>query len=165
MVRLREKWSQWVVLYLIWLMLNQSLAPDVLMVGAVAALLIVLLLGGMLSPLSGLRLTPRGLTATLRFLLYFLQELVKANLKLAAIVISPKLPINPGIVRVRTRLKSPMGRLLLANSITLTPGTLTVEVVDEWLYIHCVTVEATDLETATAQIVAGFETHLEVMYG
>jgi multicomponent Na+:H+ antiporter subunit E len=58
-----------------------------------------------------------------------------------------------------------MGRLMLANSITLTPGTLTVEIKDECLYVHCVTVESTDTEQATTQISAGFESYLEVIYG
>jgi multicomponent Na+:H+ antiporter subunit E len=66
---------------------------------------------------------------------------------------------------VRTRLKSRMGRLLLASSITLTPGTLTVELQDEWLYVHWVRVDHDDIEGATASIVAGFERYLEVMYG
>jgi multicomponent Na+:H+ antiporter subunit E len=80
-------------------------------------------------------------------------------------VLSPALPLNPGIVKVRTRLKSRMGRLLLANSITLTPGTLTVDIDGEWLYIHWVTVASADIEAATAAIVSGFEGYLEVMYG
>lgn len=54
---------------------------------------------------------------------------------------------------------------MLANSITLTPGTLTMEIDGEWLYVHCVTLESTDIDEATAQIVAGFESYLEVMYG
>ena len=89
----------------------------------------------------------------------------KSNLNLARIVLSPSLPLQPGIVKVRTRPKSRMGRLLLANSITLTPGTLTVEMLDEWLYIHWVTTESGDVEAATAAIVSGFEAYLEVMYG
>ena len=90
---------------------------------------------------------------------------MKANLTLAKIVLSPSLPINPGFVKVRTTLKSPMGRLLLANSITLTPGTLTVEMEGEWLYVHWVTMDAQDIDGATARIVSGFERYLEVMYG
>jgi multicomponent Na+:H+ antiporter subunit E len=58
-----------------------------------------------------------------------------------------------------------MGRLLLANSITLTPGTLTVDLDGDWLYIHWVRVESVDIDRATAEIVAGFERYLEVMYG
>lgn len=153
------------VLIVFWLLLNGSLAPDVLVVGIAVSLIIALLLRGGTSFLSGFNATPRAVGAAVVYLLYFLKELVKANLKLAAIVLSPSLPVRPGIVKVRTRLKSPMGRLLLANSITLTPGTLTVELDGEWLYIHWVTVESTDIEAATADIVAGFERYLEVMYG
>jgi len=91
--------------------------------------------------------------------------MIKSNIRLATVVLDPALPINPGIVKVRTKLKRPMARLLLANSITLTPGTLTLELEGEWLYIHWVTVDSTDIEAATESIVAGFERYLEVMYG
>jgi multicomponent Na+:H+ antiporter subunit E len=90
---------------------------------------------------------------------------VRSNLRLAAIVLSPDLPVDPGIVKIRTELKSRMGRLMLANSITLTPGTLTVEVDGEWLYVHCVTVGASDVDGATREIAAEFERHLKVIYG
>jgi multicomponent Na+:H+ antiporter subunit E len=148
-----------------WLWLNGSLAGDVFIVGVVSALIIALLFRGGLAVFSNLKPTPRALGFTILYILFFIKELVKSNISLAAIVLSPRLPINPGIVKVRTRLKSPMGRLLLANSITLTPGTLTVELEGEWLYIHWVTVDSTDIEGATASIVAGFEHYLEVMYG
>jgi multicomponent Na+:H+ antiporter subunit E len=55
--------------------------------------------------------------------------------------------------------------MMLANAITMTPGTLTVELRDEWLYIHWVTVESLDVEGATVNIVSRFERYLEVMYG
>ena len=68
-------------------------------------------------------------------------------------------------MRVRTSLKNPIARLLLANSITLTPGTLSVEMKGEWLYVHWVVAESTEAEAATRAIAAGFERYLEVMYG
>ena len=105
------------------------------------------------------------MVAGVLFYAYFFRKLVQSNLRLAAIVLSPNLPVNPGIIKVRTRLKSRMGRLMLANSITLTPGTLTVELDGEWLYVHCVTVGALDTESATEELVSGFERYLEVMYG
>jgi len=152
-------------LFVFWVLLNASLEQDVLLAGVFAALVIALLFRNSFSLFSEFRATPRAFGAALLYVGYFLAELVKSNLKLAAIVLSPALPLKPGIVKVRTRLKSRMGRMLLANSITLTPGTLTVELAGEWLYIHWVTVEATDIEAATASIVSGFERYLEVMYG
>ena len=163
--KLRDTAVLFVTLMLFWLMLSGKLDTDVLIVGAVASLIIALLYRDGLSFFTEFRFTPRAIVAGFRYYGYFLRELFKSNLKMAAIVLSPSLPITPGIVKVRTRLKSRMGRLMLANSITLTPGTLTVEMAGEWLYIHCVTLGATDIEAATAEIVSGFESYLEVMYG
>lgn len=152
-------------LLLFWVMLNGTLAADTLIIGVVASFTIALLFRDSLSFFTEFRATPQAFVAGMLYYGYFFKELIKSNFKLTAIVLSPSLPIKPGIVKVRTRLKSRMGRLMLANSITLTPGTLTVEVDGEWLYVHWVTVESTDIETATAKIVAGFEHYLEVMYG
>jgi multicomponent Na+:H+ antiporter subunit E len=153
------------LLLMFWVLLNGSLAPDVLLVGAIAALIIGWLFSRQLAVVTEFRGTTQAFIATARYLAYLLKELVKSNLRLAGIVLSPALPLNPGIVKTRTRLKSRMGRLLLANSITMTPGTLSVDLDGEWLYVHWVTVESSDIDAATASIVAGFEQHLEVMYG
>lgn len=152
-------------LFLFWVLLNGTLAADTLITGVLVAMAIALLFRNGLSFFTEFRATPQAFVAGFLYYGYFFKELVKSNLKLAGIVLSPSLPINPGIVKVRTRLKSRMGRLMLANSITLTPGTLTVELDGEWLYVHCVTMESADVEAATAEIVAGFERYLEVMYG
>lgn len=77
----------------------------------------------------------------------------------------PTIPINPGVVEVKTKLKSPVARLILANSITLTPGTLTVDIKDETLLVHWIDVKSTDLEKTTKYIAASFEKYLEVIYG
>ncbi len=152
-------------LLLFWLMLQGSLARDVLIVGSLVSFAIALLYRDGLSFFTEFRATPQAFIAGFRYYGYFFKELIISNIKLAAIVLSPSLPINPGIVKVRTKLKSRVGRLMLANSITLTPGTLTVELEGEWIYVHWVTVDSTDVEAATKEIVAGFERYLEVMYG
>lgn len=154
-----------VALFLFWVLLNGSLAGDVLIVGAVASALIAIFFRGHLGWFSELRLTPKALATTIAYVFYYLKELVKSNVNVAAIVLSPALPVKPGIVTVRTKLKSSMGRMLLANSITLTPGTLTVDIDGDELHIHWVTVDSPDIEGATQAIVAGFERYLEVMYG
>jgi multicomponent Na+:H+ antiporter subunit E len=79
----------------------------------------------------------RFLRATV-FLPWLLVAVVRANLAMAVVVLDPRLPIDPAVVRI----PAPQGRLaraLLANSITLTPGTLTVEVTDEELVVHALT--------------------------
>jgi multicomponent Na+:H+ antiporter subunit E len=162
---LRNRAVLFVTLLLFWIMLNGTMAADSLIIGILVSFSITLLFCSGLSFFTEFRATPQAFVAGVFYYIYFFKELVKSNFKLAAIVLSPSLPIKPGIVKVRTRLKSRMGRLMLANSITLTPGTLTVELDGEWIYVHCVTVEATDIDEVTAKIVAGFESYLEVMYG
>ena len=152
-------------LLLFWILLNGSLANQVLLIGVIASALIAVFFRGHLAWFSELRMTPRALLTTVAYIFYYLKELINSNLNVAAIVLSPGLPVNPGIVTVRTKLKSSMGRMLLANSITLTPGTLTVDLDGEFLHIHWVTVDSPDIEAATQSIVAGFEKYLEVMYG
>ena len=88
--------------------------------------------------------------------------IVKANFDVAYRLLHPDLPIRPGIVKVRSSLKSPSALTALANSITLTPGTLTVGVTEDGvLYVHCIWVDSTDVEEATRRIVRPFERFIQ----
>ena len=92
-------------------------------------------------------------------MLIFAWECFKANIDVAYRVIHPDMPINPGIVKVKTSLKSETGLTFLANSITLTPGTLTVDIDKEngSLYVHWIDVKNKDVKGATEKIVKKFE--------
>ena len=73
-------------------------------------------------------------------------------------ILHPRLPIRPGIVKIRTTLRSTTARTVLANAITLTPGTLTVEFVDGGcLYVHWINVRTTDPEEAKERIAGPLE--------
>ncbi|CDF59387.1 cation antiporter [Thermobrachium celere DSM 8682] len=63
---------------------------------------------------------------------------------MARIVITPSLPISPKIYEVKTELKSNIAKALLANSITLTPGTISVDLDEDTIYIHVVEGEKVD---------------------
>lgn len=146
---------------LVWLLLSASLDPVELGVGVLAAGLVTLLTGQRAAVFSGLSVGPMALLGMLRYLGVFFVALVKANIDLAARVLNPALPIRPAVVEVETRIKSRLGRLLLANSITLTPGTLSIDYVGDRLLVHWVYCPpGTDIESATRDIAAGFESHL-----
>jgi len=100
------------------------------------------------------------------YLPVFLWEIIKANLDVAYRVLHPDLPINPGIVRVKTILKSDTALTFLANSITLTPGTMSVDIDKDngILYIHWINVRAKDAESATKIIVQRFEKILKKIF-
>jgi multicomponent Na+:H+ antiporter subunit E len=163
--RRRDNISLFFTLLLFWVLLSGSLDADVLFIGALVSAIISKILSSGLSFFTELRFSPAALIAGFKYYGYFFRELVRSNLRMAVIVLTPSLPIRPAIVRVRTKLKSRMGRLMLANSITLTPGTLTVDMDGEWLYVHCVSLDDADVEAATREIVSGFEYYLEIMYG
>jgi multicomponent Na+:H+ antiporter subunit E len=90
--------------------------------------------------------------------------LIKSNFDIARRVISPKLPINPGIVKFETKLTNGFARLVLANSITLTPGTLTMDVINNKFYVHWIDVKSDDPEVVYREIAEPFEKILIKIY-
>ena len=95
---------------------------------------------GAIGPGTALQLAPK----ILAYLVAVLVELVRANLKVAAIVLNPRLPLSPVFFAYSPPVRSPWGRVLLANSVTLTPGTLTVELDEETFLVHALTTEAAE---------------------
>jgi multicomponent Na+:H+ antiporter subunit E len=91
------------------------------------------------------------------YLFVFVRELIKSNLDVARRVISPSLPINPGIVKFKSKLPTEYSKMVLANSITLTPGTLSIDIIDDTFYIHWIDVKTTDPEKAYTEIAETFE--------
>jgi multicomponent Na+:H+ antiporter subunit E len=163
---LRAYTASAVLLFILWMLLVGTLDSQEILVGAIAALLVAALVQGPVRALTGCagRL-PKRLIYGLGYIPYLLWQILLANVDVARRVVSPRLPINPGIVRVRTRLESPLGRLILTSSITLTPGTLTVETDGGDLFIHWIDVTADGIEESTQRIVGGFERFLEVICG
>lgn len=153
------------LLFFCWLILNASLSYEYLISGAIAAVAVGLIFISDYPVFSELKLTPKAMLSIVVYCFVFLYELVKSNFDVAKRVISPTIRINPGIVAVKTSLKSKTGRLLLANTITLTPGTFTIDIQEDVLYIHWIDVAVADIEGATKAIVEKFEKHLEAIYG
>lgn len=75
------------------------------------------------------------------FFLYYIGvlivEIVKSNLQVMHLVLSDREVAEPVIIEYKTRLKTKIGRVILANSITLTPGTITISLEEDELIIHC----------------------------
>lgn len=150
---------------LIWVIANGTLAHDTLITGVVVTAAIALAFAAFSRVYGVIRWTPKVIANYLMYLVVFFIELSKANLNVMRLVFSPRITIEPGIVEIKTRLQSPIGRLALANSITLTPGTLVVDIKGDSLFIHWINISATDPVAATNAISARFEKYLEVIYG
>lgn len=95
---------------------------------------------------------------------YFLWTIVVANFRMARAVLSPLSKLNPAIVAVPLDLSDPIAITILANWITLTPGTLTIEVAEETntLYVH--TFQCADVAAFRAQIKDSFERRIMELY-
>lgn len=139
-----------------WLLLSGSFSFQEVIVGIGLAILLAILFGGVI-------LEPKKFFQVKRyfwFLVYvplFLWECFKANIDVAYRVLHPQLPIKPGIVKVKTTLKTEIAKTFLANSITMTPGTLTVDIRAGFLYVHWINVRSRDMGKATKFIVERFE--------
>lgn len=79
---------------------------------------------------------------------WLLWEIAKANWNVARIILKPSLPIKPRLMRIRASQKTDLAKVIYANSITLTPGTITLDVRDDKFLVHALSDEAAaDLDT------------------
>ena len=154
-----------IVLFLVWILLNNSFDPTLLIIGGIVSIAISSIFCSRCSVFNEIKFTPKSIFYFIAYFVVFFIELIKSNIDVAYRVLSPKLPINPGIVKVRTKLKSELGRMLLANSITLTPGTLSVDIKDEYIFVHWINITDIDTDVATKAIVSKFEKYLAEIYG
>ncbi len=84
-------------------------------------------------------LDPRTAGLYLRYLFHLMGAILVANIQVAVLVLNPRMPISPGMVRFARPLKKDLNRVILANSITLTPGTLTVLAEGDDFMVHALT--------------------------
>jgi multicomponent Na+:H+ antiporter subunit E len=150
--------------FLLWLAVTWTFDPASIAVGAVIAVTTGFALRHTSLAESRMLLFPQRLFWALVYVPVLFLYVVRANFDVAYRVLHPKLPIRPGIIRVRTSLKSPSARVLLANSITLTPGTFSIDLVDDRLYIHRIYVPKQDPEAKTQAELAHFETFIRRIF-
>jgi len=118
-------------LFLVWLILSESTLPMHVGLGFVAAFVVAWLNTDRVA-------TPR-VVRRLRSVWYFIWligRILHSGVHLSKLILHPALPIDPKVIRYRTQWPGNSGIVLLGNSITLTPGTITVEVNDRELLIH-----------------------------
>jgi len=165
--RERAKAFAWllVITFSLWLVLSSTLKVPELIVGG-AICVTVSFFGARVY--SKLGLPPLGIKRILFFLVYIIVlfwEILRANFDVAYRVLHPRMPIRPGIVVIKTSLKSDIAKLVLANSITLTPGTFTLDIIGDNLLIHWINVKTEDVESATRMVGERFEKYLRVIFG
>jgi len=146
------------------MLITLNLALSNIIVGLVAALITALVFGSQFKLNWKKFYNPLRYIWLLIYIIVFVWECIKANFDVAFRVLSPKMPIKPGIVKVRTKLKTSFARVILANSITMTPGTITVDVIDDDLFIHWIYVSSKDSKIYTKKIIGRFEKLLKRIF-
>jgi len=156
--------------FIIWVVLTWPFADgrvdvQVITAGVIAAFLASVLFHRTFADGYRIFISPVRAFWFLVYLPVFFYYVIKANLDVVYRALHPKMPIKPGIIKVKTSLKTDSGITALANSITLTPGTLTVDVTqDGYLYVHWINVKSTEVEQASEYIVRRFEWFLKKIF-
>ncbi len=154
--------------FAIWLILAWSFDIQIVVAGVIASAVVAVLFHEVLPKEYRIFISPVRIFWALVYLPVFFYYVVKANFDVVYRALHPKMPINPGIVKIKTNLKTDSGITALANSITLTPGTLTVDLArhreENFLYVHWINVKSSDVEQATRIIARRFEWFIERIF-
>ena len=149
--------TDFVLLFVLWLLFTWSLSLQDVIAGLILSLIIASISSKLFSIKHTRLLNPFRMFWFLLYIPYFLWYLVIANFDVAYRVLHPNLPIRPGIIKFKTTLVSPLAKTVLANSITLTPGTMTVDSIGEYMYIHWINVKGEREEEWYRHVAGRFE--------
>lgn len=118
---------------------------EIALIGAGAVGLIMLYSKSLLfSPEETTLFSPGKILLFVKFIFVMLIEIIKSNWQVAKIVLSPSLPISPSFVKVKKTFEKDFDKVIFGNSVTLTPGTLTVDIDEEGFLVHALTKEAAE---------------------
>jgi len=135
-------------LLVFWLLVSARLDYQHLAVGAAFSFLITLFWREFLMNIEQRKdVLPYKVLFSRKSLVYFLSllvEIVKANINIARIVLDPRLPISPVVITMHTSLSRDLTKVMYANSITLTPGTISMGLTGDKLVVHCLTQEGAE---------------------
>lgn len=124
--------------FLVWIVFNGRLTLEIALFGAaVAGALFAFICKFMDYSLQKELCVYKKMPAFTQYLYYLIKEIITANIVVSRMILTRREQMEPVIVHVHTDLKTEAARVILANSITLTPGTITVSMTDNDLLVHC----------------------------
>ncbi len=147
-----------------WILLTFSLELSNIIVGIIVSLITTILFSRYFFKNTVKFFQPRRYYWLILYLFVFIWECLKANFDVAYRVLHPAMPIKPGIVKVKLNLRSDTAKMMLANSITMTPGTLSVDLKGDILYVHWIYVSSTDPEIYCQKIAGRFEKFIKRIF-
>lgn len=130
----------YVLLLGLWLVFAERFSIEVLLVGIFGVIFVALINKKLIEKVR-LSIGLKGIPYFFEYVFILLFEIIKANVHVAVLVLSPTPKLSPSFVKHKISLRSNLNKTILANSITLTPGTLTVSMEEDVMLIHCLTEE------------------------
>lgn len=134
-----------IALTLLWLGFSGLMKPLILILGVIS-IGVSVFLAGRLGIIDREASPYHRIFAFIRYAPWLVKEILKSNWTVLKAILSPELNIHPTLVKVKTTCKSDLAKVIFANSITLTPGTVTLRVEDDFLLVHGLYEEGTEPE-------------------
>lgn len=133
----------WAVLFALWLVLSWHFTPLFLFFG-VATCSIAVLVAWRMGTVDSESMPLHLLGRAVMYVPWLVWEILKSNVRVARIILSPRIRVDPSIVHFRASQRTDLGRFIYANSITLTPGTVTTGIVGDDFEVHAIVQEEID---------------------
>ncbi|NVL89994.1 MAG: Na+/H+ antiporter subunit E [Desulfobacterales bacterium] len=133
-----------IILFAFWMLLSGKFDAFHLTLGAICCALVAYLFHDLL--FANVRVGDMRVVAA-RFIAYIpwlIQQILLANIHVVSLVVRRRMPIDPRVVKFKTKLETDISCVTLANSITLTPGTITMDIKDGVFYVHAVSQKVAD---------------------
>jgi multicomponent Na+:H+ antiporter subunit E len=134
-----------IILYLNWILWSGKFDAFHLLLGVISCSLVTFMSHDLL--LKRKKISPKILVESFRFIRYvpwLLYQIILSNIHVASLVLSPRMPIDPKIIRYKTKLKNDIALVTFANSITLTPGTITADISNGEYIVHALSRKVAD---------------------
>jgi multicomponent Na+:H+ antiporter subunit E len=169
---LLERLALFVISFVFWLLLvwpvspfDGSLVIGDIAVGALVSVFVALVMHEIIRVKFIRLLNPVSWFWLIIYLFVLGYYVIKGGLDVSYRVLHPRMPIRPGIVKIKSVLKTDTGRTALANCITLTPGTLTIDVTNDGIfYIHWLNVLSLDEDEAAKLVLRRFEWFIQRIF-
>ncbi len=124
--------------FLVWIIFNGNITLEIVLFGiAIAAVVFAFMCKFMNYSIKKERMLYKKAFAFFKYVFLLVKEIIKANIAVCRLILTRKAVAEPAIVKIHTDLKTDTAKVLLANSITLTPGTITVSLTGQELIVHC----------------------------
>ncbi len=137
-IEVKEGFNMYILFFILWIILNGKFNLEIVIFGLIIATVMYIFVCRFMdfSIQKDLFIMKKS-SLIIKYIFVLVFEVIKANIAVLRLVFSSKYDFEPAIIKFKTNLKSKIARAVLANSITLTPGTITVSLENDEYVVHC----------------------------